>query len=130
MKTNEAIFAEIREQGYITEAQIKLLKNRSNREQTNVFKEYGSVKDGIRVTSDQGQKGLIYLYRVVKSRNCPLGNREKIIIANAIASNFRFMGFRNCNDGSYLDFQPVYKVETSGGNMTYHVSGGAIHVTN
>lgn len=37
MKTNETIFAEIKNQGFMTKQQMQLLKNRSNKHQADLF---------------------------------------------------------------------------------------------
>jgi hypothetical protein len=131
MKSNEQIFAEIREQGYITEQQMKLLKNRSNREGRDLF-DYSlkEKNDGVPVTATQGAVGLAYLRKQAKIYNTPLGWREKNIIEHATENDFRFMGFRNCAyDGEPLNLQPVFRVNTSEGSMEYYVSH-EVQVTN
>ena len=43
-KTNEQIFEEIRKRGFMTEQEMKLLKNRSNKEQKDLF-DYDLVEE-------------------------------------------------------------------------------------
>lgn len=122
-KTNEQIFAEIRKQGFITEQQIKLLKSRSNRAgaalwDKSLTEQFG--EDGVPVTDEQGAKGLTWLRRWALKRNTPFGTREKIIIANATNSGFRFRGFHNFNFHNELpNFQQVYRLTAGQMYMDY-----------
>jgi hypothetical protein len=115
MKTNEAIFAEIREQGYITEAQIKLLKNRSNREEKDLF-DYTLIEEindgyGVPITSEQGAKGLAWLQRQARRHNTNLGYREIDIIEHATANDFTFRGFYDASHHrDFHNFQPLYEL--------------------
>jgi hypothetical protein len=115
MKSNEQIFAEIREQGYITEQQMKLLKNRSNREGRDLF-DYGLIETindgyGVPITREQGEKGLAWLKRWAKKRNTPLGSREISIIERATADDFTFLGFYNASHyKNHVNLQPIYEL--------------------
>lgn len=111
MKTNEQIFAEIREQGFITEQQMKLLKNRSNKEGHDVM-DYDLMNEidgdyGIPVTAEQGRKGLVWLYKQMKKRDKVTGYREDEIIKNAEPGDFRFRGFYQGPCTNYR-FEPLY----------------------
>ena len=62
MKTNEMIFAEIKECGFITKENLQLLKNRSNKEQKDLF-DYDFMENfkdgyGIPLSEEQGKQGL------------------------------------------------------------------------
>jgi hypothetical protein len=117
MKTNEQIFEEIREQGYITERQLLLIKNRSNCAQKDLF-DYDL--QGIRVTREQGQKGLDWLRKQARRRkNNPFGKRELDIIANADASDFTFCGFEYTGNW-HIVFLPRYELN----GMEYIVECG------
>lgn len=106
MKTNEQIFAEIKEQGYITERQLLLIKNRSNHAQEDLF-DYDLR--GIRVTREQGQKGLDWLRKQARRRkNNPFGKRERDIVLNADAGDFTFNGFEDEGNYYHTNFQPRY----------------------
>ena len=116
MKTNELIYKEILESGYITESNMKLLKNRSNKACSDIF-DYDfldSFSDGcgIPLTSDQGKKGLIWLKRFIRKDGGSnvYGYREIEIVENADPSDFLFHGFYNA--GNYLAryYLPIYSV--------------------
>ncbi len=70
MKTNELIYKEISESGVITEANMKLLKNRSNKAGSDLF-DYDFLESfldgcGIPLTVDQGEKGLLWLKKFIR----------------------------------------------------------------
>ena len=75
LTTNEEIFENVRENGYITEREINLLKNRSNNERRDVFNYelLDEVADGygVPVTPEQGAKGLRWLRGLLKSNGEP-----------------------------------------------------------
>jgi len=111
MKTNEKIFQEIRETGVITESNIRLLKNRSNREGKNLF-DYSLLEqinggNGIPVTEEQGLKGLAWLFKFMKRGI--YGNREIEIIKNASCNDFLFVGFYD-SGSFYRNYLPTYKL--------------------
>ncbi len=110
MKTNEVIFSEIKEQGFITKSQIQLLKSRSNRDGKDVF-DYALLDEindgyGIPVTSEQGAQGLAWLLKFIKKD--VYGYRERDIISNASASDFTFRGFYDAGNGWGRCFVPIY----------------------
>lgn len=121
-QNNEQIFSEIRELGFITERHIRLLKMRSQKERRDLwewsldeeFEDYG-----VPVESAMGERGLEYLRKWAKRRNSPFGNREKTIIANATANDFRFLYFRNFGDQQFPNFQPVYSLSDGQMSMEY-----------
>ena len=70
MKTNELIYKEILESGVVTESNMKLLKNRSNKSGRDLF-DYDFLENfndgcGIPLTHDQGEKGLIWLKSFIR----------------------------------------------------------------
>ena len=113
MKTNELIYNEISESGVITEANMKLLKNRSNKNGHDLFDydflERFSDGCGIPLTADQGEKGLLWLKKFINKGNV-YGYRELEIIQNATPSDFLFQGFYDA--GNYLShyYLPIYSV--------------------
>lgn len=112
MKSNEQIFNEIREQGYITESQMNLLKRRCESAGKDIM-DYSLVEKmsngyGVPVTEEQGRKGLIWLYKQMRKRNKPTGYREDAIIQSASASDFLFRGFYSQNGHS--NFMPIYEL--------------------
>ena len=113
MKTNELIYKEITENGYITEANMKLLKNRSNKACKDLF-DYDFLESfsdgcGIPLTTEQGEKGLLWLKKFINRGNV-YGYRELDIVKNADPSDFLFHGFYDA--GNYLShhYLPVYSL--------------------
>ena len=130
MKTNETIFAEIKASGFMTEKQMQLLKNRSNKEQKDLFN-YDLDKDGygIKLESDWANKGLQWLRSLLKKNGEPkagqnLGYREIEIIKTARPEDFRFNYFYDNSRGWYRNFVPVYYIN----GMEYFVECGNIKV--
>ena len=113
MKTNEFIYKKISESGVITEANMKLLKNRSNKSGCDLFDydflERFSDGCGIPLTVDQGEKGLLWLKKFINKGNV-YGYRELEIIQNATPSDFLLQGFYDA--GNYLShhYLPIYSV--------------------
>ena len=112
MKTNELIYKEISESGVITEANMKLLKNRSNKSGRDLF-DYDFLESfadgcGIPLTVDQGEKGLLWLKKFI--RKDVYGYRELEIVQNATPSDFLFQGFYDA--GNYLShyYLPIYSL--------------------
>ena len=112
MKTNELIYKEITESGFITEANMKLLKNRSNKACKDLF-DYDFLERfadgcGIPLTAEQGEKGLIWLKKFIRKdgRSNVYGYRELEIVQNATPSDFLFHGFYD--SGNY--HLPIYSV--------------------
>ena len=132
-KTNEEIFENVRENGYISEREINLLKNRSNNERRDVFN-YDLVEEiadgyGVPVTPEQGAKGLRWLRGLLKSNGEPrkgqgLGWRELEIIREATPEDFRFCGFLRMGRAPYAYFVQLYSVL----GMDYYNDGGKIQV--
>ena len=116
MKTNELIYKEISDSGYIIESNMKLLKNRSNKSGCDLF-DYDFLEDfndgfGIPLTHDQGEKGLLWLKRFIRKDGSSnvYGYRELEIIQNAKPSDFLFQGFYDA--GNYLIhyYLPIYSL--------------------
>lgn len=131
MKTNEQIFEEIKEQGYITEQQIMLLKRRGNHQNEDIFDytlfELEQFDHGIPLTPDQNEKGikfprsLAYTPTGKTRKNCPFGYRELNIINTS--SEFRFKGFHDAGRRNYVSLLPLYELD---GMEYYH--DGEVHV--
>lgn len=128
MKTNDQIFSEISENGFITYKQISLLKNRSNKEQKDCIN-YDSF-EGFEIDPESGEKGLLWLKSLLNRNGDPkkgisLGYREIDIIQHATNEDFEFMGFYD--DGRvYHNFKPIYRV----GGMEYipYANGEKIYI--
>ena len=130
MKTNETIFAEIKASSFMTEKQMQLLKNRSNKAQKDLFN-YDLDKDGygIKLESDWAKKGLLWLQSLLKKNGEPkagqnLGFREIEIIKTASPEDFSFIGFYDNGNGWYRNYLPVYNC----GGMEYFSECGNIKV--
>lgn len=109
MKT-EMILKEIAAKGEITERQISLLKRRSNKVQKNLY-DYANV----RVSADQGAKGLNWLRSLLRHDGTPrkdiyLGFREIEIIKSAEPNQFTFKGFYDDGYGRRANYLPVYEI--------------------
>lgn len=113
MKTNDVIFQEVKEQGFITKQQIQLLKNRSNKEQKDLM-DYDLIKSiadgyGIPLTEEQGKQGLTWLKRFQRKRTASIyGYREDEIINNAFPSDFVFLGFYDAGNKWFKLYLPIY----------------------
>ena len=116
MKTNELIYKEISGSGVITEANMKLLKNRSNKSGRDLF-DYDFLESfsdgyGIPLAVDQGEKGLLWLKKFIRKDGSSnvYGYRELEIIKNATPSDFLFQGFYDAGNYSNRYYLPVYSV--------------------
>lgn len=133
-RTNEMIFADIRANGFMTERDMKLLKNRSNNEQKDCF-DYdllNSINEGYGIPIDEewANKGIKWLKSLLKKNGEPkagqnLGYREIDIIQTSEPEDFTFRGFYDAGNGWYRNYLPVYNVA----GMEYRVEAGRIVVT-
>ena len=132
-RTNEMIFADIRAKGFMTERDMKLLKNRSNNEQKDYFDYdlFESINDGYGIPIDEewANKGIKWLKSLLKKNGEPkagqtLGYREIDIIQNAEPDDFTFRGFYDAGRYGFRNYIPVYGI----GGMEYYVSCGKIQV--
>ena len=129
MKTNEQILSEVKSNGFITYAQISLLKNRSNKAKQDIL-DYNDNFEFFNVDKASGEKGLQWLKSLLNSKgepkaNVSLGYREIDIIQNATNEDFEFVGFYADGYG-YHNFKPIYRV----GCMEYvpYANGQKIYV--
>ena len=106
MKTTEQIFSEIRETGFITEKDLQLLKNRSNKLGKDQF-DY-KIDIDIHLTKEQGAKGLQWLKKFIKKG--VYGYREIAILETATAKDFIFDGFYNAGTFQNPFFLPIYSL--------------------
>ena len=116
MKTNEMIFSEIKECGFISKENLQLLKNRSNKEQKDLF-DYDFMENfkdgfGIPLTETQGEQGLRWLKKFInkKGESKVYGYREIDIIQNADPSDFLFNGFYDAGNHLSHYYLPIYSV--------------------
>lgn len=128
MKTNETIFAEIKAAGFITEAQMQLLKNRSNKAQCDLFP-YDEFDECLPLSEDWANKGLKWLQSLLKKSGEPkagqnLGYREIEIIKTATPEDFTFVCFYDAGNRWQGNYLPVYNVA----GMDYYYNAGRIEV--
>ena len=131
MKTNETIFAEIKASSFMTEKQMQLLKNRSNKAQKDLL-DYDTINPdgyGTKITPEWGAKGLQWLRGLLTTKGEPrkgqnLGYREIEIIKTASPEDFSFIGFYDNGRGWCHNYLPVYNC----GGMEYFFECGNIKV--
>ena len=132
-RTNEMIFADIRANGFMTEKDMKLLKNRSNNEQKDCF-DYDLLNSinngyGIPIDGEWANKGIMWLKSLLKKNGepkagQPLEYREIDIIQTSGPEDFTFRGFYDAGRYGVKNFIPLYGI----GGMEYYVSCGKIQV--
>ena len=132
-RTNEIIFEEVRVKGFMTEKDMKLLKNRSNNEGKDFF-DYDLMESlssgyGIPIDQEWANKGITWLKSLLKKNGEPksgqsLGYREIDIIQTAEPSDFTFRGFYDAGRYGFRNFLPLYGIA----GMEYYVSCGKIQV--
>ena len=127
--TNNTIFENIHERGYMEEREMLLLKSRSNKAQKDLFL-YDEFNGYIPMSEEWANKGLQWLKSLLKKNGEPkagqnLGFREIEIIKTATASDFTFVCFYDNGNGWYRNYVPVYNVA----GMEYRVEAGRIVVT-
>ena len=132
-RTNEMIFEEVRANGFMTEKDMKLLKNRSNKEGKDFF-DYDLIESlssgyGIPIDEEWANKGIKWLKSLLKKNGEPksgqsLGYREIDIIQTAEPSDFTFRGFYDAGRYGFRNFLPLYGIA----GMEYYVSCGKIQV--
>ena len=132
-RTNEMIFADIRANGFMTERDMKLLKNRSNNEQKDCF-DYDLLNSinngyGIPIGGEWANKGIKWLKSLLKKNGEPkagqsLGYREIDIIQTAEPEDFTFRGFYDAGRYGFRNYIPLYGI----GGMEYYVNLGKIQV--
>ena len=127
--TNNTIFENIHERGYMTEKEMLLLKSRSNKAQKDLL-QYDEFSEYIPLSEEWANKGLQWLKSLLKKNGEPkagqnLGDREIEIIQTATASDFTFVCFYDAGNGWHRNYLPVYNVA----GMEYRVEAGRIVVT-
>ena len=127
--TNNTIFENIHERGYMTEKEMLLLKSRSNKAQKDLF-QYDEFNGYIPLSEEWANKGIQRLKSLLKKSGEPkagqnLRDREIEIIKTATASDFSFMYFYDAGNGWHKNFVPVYNVA----GMEYRVEACRIVVT-
>ena len=119
--TNAQIFESVKSNGFISEREINLLKNRSNRVQSDLF-DYDFMEHfldgyGLPVSEEQGEKGLTWLKKFISKKDdyknvggASYSLREFEIIKNATAKDFTFRGFYNAGNRWQRFYLPIYEL--------------------
>lgn len=128
-KTNEQIFADIRERGMMTEQEMNLLKRRFNADGKDSM-DYSLKEElgdgyGIPLTAEQGAKGLRWLQCEAHKRNTVCGYREIDIIDTAEPTDFMFVCFKDVSQRNQSAwFIPVFNLN----GMDYYVDGDGLQI--
>lgn len=122
-KSVEQIFEDVAARGYIEEKKIRLLCRRSNEERRDVC-DYSMMAEGLSISPEQAQKGLIWLYKEARKRNTRMGWREIEIVKNATKDDFSFMGLYDAGNRMHSCYTPVYEL----GGMEYYYYGGEVQI--
>lgn len=128
--TTNAMQAQIKDRGFMTEREMLTLKSRSNKAQKDLL-DYDTLTPdgGIPMAPEWAAKCIQWLRSFLTSKGEPrkgqnLGFRGIEIIKTASPENFRFNYFYDNGRGWYRNFVPVYYID----GMEYFVEGGNIKV--
>ena len=129
--TTNAMQAQIKQRGFMTEREMLTLKSRSNKEQKDLL-DYDTINPdgaGTPIAPEWGAKGIQWLRGLLTSKGEPrkgqnLGFREIEIIKTARPEDFRFNYFYDNGLGWYHNYVPVYYID----GMEYFVECGNIKV--
>ena len=122
--TTNAMLAQIKQRGFMTEREMLTLKSRSNKAQKDIL-DYDTINPdgyGTKIAPEWGAKGLQWLRGLLttkgeqrKGQN--LGYREIEIIKTASPEDFNFIGVYDAGRGRCRNYLPVYNC----GGMEYFV---------
>jgi hypothetical protein len=126
---------EIKDRGEITEKELLLVKRRIN-DGTYTSKEAYDMligdNDGIKLTSDQQQKGYKWLYnkgftsKGETRENSPFGYREEEILKNY--SGIRLKDFYDAGHQDFKNVTPLYEVEGNDTSFEYYYHNGEVSI--
>lgn len=119
MKT-EKVIEEVKRNGFITERQINLLKNRANRG------EFIDLYDlqYTHITPEQTEKGIKFLLNLYKTptgkimKNNPFSDHQAKVLETFV--EFAFVGFCLKINGFVSHYSPIYLVCGSDGDFEYY----------
>jgi hypothetical protein len=128
--SNAELVATIKEQGFATEKQILLLKNRMNKSKENEKEISNLIADilPIKLTNVQMVKGVLWLYgkNIKKNgefrKNSSLGYRELHILNNAKEAYLSY--FYPNGNRFFTYYTPVWSIDTNEEHFEYMVDGG------
>ena len=119
MKT-EKVIEEVKRNGFITERQINLLKNRANRGE---IIDYYDLEYS-RITPEQTDKGIKFLMNLYKTptgkvrKNNPFSDKQAKVLETFV--EFAFVGFRSKTHGFWEHNCPIYFVRGADGDFEYY----------
>ena len=128
--SNSELVETIKEQGFITEKQILLLKNRMNKSKENEKEISNLIADilPIKLTNEQMVKSVLWLYgkNIKKNgefrKNSPLGYRELHILNNAKEAYLSY--FYPNGNRFFTYYTPVWSIDTNEEHFEYMIDGG------
>ena len=131
MKT-EKVIEEIKRNGFITERQINLLKNRTNRGE--IIERYHDL-EYIPITPEQTEKGIKFLLNLYKTptgkirKRNPFSDWQAEVLETFV--EFAFVGFyNNSSNGFVINNYPIYSVCGADGDFEYYydLCNGTINI--
>ena len=128
--SNSELVETIKEQGFITEKQILLLKNRMNKSKENEKEISNLIADilPIKLTNEQMVKSVLWLYgkNIKKNgefrKNSSLGYRELHILNNAKEAYLSY--FYPNGNRFFTYYTPVWSIDTNEEHFEYMIDGG------
>lgn len=134
MISNSKLVKTIKKQGFATEQQILLLKNRMNKSKENEKEISNLIADilPIKLTNVQMVKGVLWLYgkNIKKNgefrKNSSLGDRELHILNNAKEAYLSY--FYPNGNRFFTYYTPVWSIDTNEEHFEYMVDGGKIKI--
>ena len=128
--TTNAMIAQIKERGFMTEREMLTLKSRSDKAQKDLL-DYDTLTpdEGIPIAPEWSEKGIQWLRSLLTKKGEPrkgqnLDSREIEIIKTARPEDIRFNYFYDNGRGWYRNYVPVYSIR----GMEYFVECGNIKV--
>ena len=128
--SNSELVATIKAQGFATEKQINLLKNRMNKSRENEKEISNLIADilPIKLTNVQMVKSVLWLYgkNIKKNgefrKNSSLGYRELHILNNAKEAYLSY--FYPNGNRFFTYYTPVWSIDTNEEHFEYMIDGG------
>ena len=128
--SNSELVETIKEQGFITEKQILLLKNRMNKSKENEKEISNLIADilPIKLTNEHMVKSVLWLYgkNIKKNgefrKNSSLGYRELHILNNAKEAYLSY--FYPNGNRFFTYYTPVWSIDTNEEHFEYMIDGG------
>ena len=130
--SNSELVATIKEQGFATEKQIMLLKNRMNRNKENeqeIRDLTADIMQPIKLTEEQAEKGREWLLRKnlknngALRKNATLSENEISVLKDTQTAAY-LSGFCDFGNRYVTNNVPIYRYENENDRFDYYVQGG------